>query len=228
MIAKEELNNVVDEGLAIDILKIDEAIFLLNAIGEKTQLINKKAYIRLMSTLQDVLKLRIVTILSRLFEKPKQYPINSIPFAIDFIHTHREDLDIREREQFILSLKNLGMNTNGLLGLHYVELTTKCVEHFNHILPTPDEKTINDLNESIIKLKWQRDKVFVHNEIKDGKYTIAPTIHELKKLIKFAKNFVVAVGWGYLGISYGYGNEWYLDAESELTSLQLKELLKNI
>ncbi len=223
--AKEKLKSIV-EVIAIDIYRSEEAYYLYKEIGENAERINKKGYGGLFNSIQESLKLQLIIRTTRIFEKPKRYTINSIPYALIFIETNKTKLDIFNRLEFKKALSRLGMKVDSILGLHYVEFNERCIKYLTKILPNPVPIEMNELWISLYKTKWQRDKVFVHNEILDENNQITPTFKDLQNLIALAKNYVMAFGWGYLSMAYGTGDDYFLSYESNFASRQMKDLLK--
>lgn len=226
MTDKEKLKSIIEDGIIIDIFRVEEAFYLMKEIERNAIKINDNVYGKLFISIQESLKLQIITRTSRIFEKSKNFRIKSIPFVINFINKHKNDLDIYNRSEYIKALKRLNMNVTGLIDLHYTEFNNKCIEHFLEIVPKPNSSNLNELWDSLYKTKWQRDKVFIHNEILDVKNNIAPSYKEILNLIDFAKYFVIAIGWGYTGTPYGTGENWYLDFESKIAERQMNKLLK--
>lgn len=73
----QTLQNIT-ENIRSDIFRLEEAIYLLEFIGKNAEDINKK-YGILFGRIQFILEEYIINLLSKIFEKPKNYPLNSIP-----------------------------------------------------------------------------------------------------------------------------------------------------
>jgi hypothetical protein len=222
---KERLKSIVD-GIVIDIQGSEEALSLIKVIGNNGENIKAHHYEKLFGRILESLKLQLIVLISRIFEKPKGNDIKSIPFVIGFIESNKDNLDIYNREEYIKSLIRLEMNVTDLIKLNYVEINDKCIEHFRKILPKPKQITLNQLGTTLGITKWQRDKSFVHNEIIEDKNKIGPSIQGILDLIDIAKKFVIAFGWGYTGTPYGTCNEWYLTFDTERVKDQMNKLLK--
>src|SRR5687767_9377930 len=97
MSAKEDLKAHLD-AIVSDVLVADKCHFLLKAISDEAQVINKNDYGDLFSFLQDGLVSVYTLTIGRLFEEQKRYKIRGIPALLDFLDEHRHAIPVPDRK----------------------------------------------------------------------------------------------------------------------------------
>lgn len=192
---KEQILDYLNEGIVLDIIKIDQSLSLLKEIGENADSINKNKMGELFSALQNMLIDVIFIYVSRIFEKPnKKYKIRSIWSIIDLIEKNQNQLRIFERTNFIKSFFSLGIKIPDVSSMTDAELNKAFIQNIKEKVPRPEIDSTNQLYVSLNMLKVTRDKKIAHSEILVDGIEHNPTYKEVDNLVLFARNFVTSVG----------------------------------
>lgn len=80
---------VIVDGVRSDMFKSYEAINLLQMINANAADINASGFGIFFVRLQIILQEQIILLLSKIFEKPDEFPLKSIPAAVKFIEENR-------------------------------------------------------------------------------------------------------------------------------------------
>lgn len=213
----------ITENIRYDIFRCEEAIYLLEYIGLRSEEINEK-YGILFGRIQYILEEQIINLLSIIFEKPKDYPLNSLPELRKHLKNIEEDLKEYEKnsgDNFINSTSKKLLNEIGINAIPEKKLLSgliikKIDNHFGN-----SKELRNRLN------KW-RSKVYAHHErINDTKITLENIfIEEKKQLLNDAKLYLCIVENIYLEmVTVDYEAENYLPIED---SKRAVSILRNL
>jgi hypothetical protein len=153
--------------------------------------------------------------------------MHSIPVVIALLEKHQNDLSITERPNFLRVLNDIGLERNKLEGFQDQKVTQMVVAHFRASLPDISKKNGCALSLSLDAVKSIRDKRIAHDENVTVAKLPPVTWDELNGLLAYAKNFIGAIGWGYLSTAYENGSGGYmLSSDALRTSTAMRRLLK--
>jgi hypothetical protein len=223
---RNQLRDIVSEGLAIDIFEAEESIALSWMIGNNATEINKATFGAFFGSIQRIIGRHGVLAVSRLYEPySKRYPIRSIPAALKALREHAGVLKIEQKHVIGEKLHKDGFASRDLAGISDKEATLRLVESFEHGLPQISKAHIDDLSRMLEGVKEVRDKTIAHHEIVDAGKKPSATYAELDHLIEYAKNFACVVGAGYLSVMYGTADDYILTSDAKRASICLNRML---
>jgi hypothetical protein len=214
---KEELEDIISNGIVLDIFETEQALALENLIGINAAAINEQKFGSLFGSLQVILAKCFILAVNRLYEKPNpRYQIRNIPEALKVLEKYVKEFDIKRRSIVIGKLEELGYDAGQLKKMSDVDLTLKIVKYFSENLPT--QKTLN-------ALKTIRDKAIAHREAIEVSGLKIPSYLKIDQLIDQAIKFVIIVGNGYLGINYEVDGRYFHTSGAKRASRSLRRLL---
>ncbi|MBN3960376.1 hypothetical protein [Nostoc sp. NMS8] len=215
---KDKLEDIVKQGVRIDILDAEEAIKLYEIIGNHKDALTKNNFDNLFGVLQSLLVRNTILSINKIYERPnKKYPPRSLPAAIEILKDNCNELKIEYREQLEYKLNNWGFDRKCLLSLSDSELTNIVAEALSRKLPSKDEiKNIRDV----------RDKRVAHHESIDETKIESIMWRHLDDLLVRAKKIVGVIGNHYLGSLYEIDGKYVLSDNASETSRSLMRLLK--
>ncbi|MEH1941790.1 MAG: hypothetical protein V7L01_16445 [Nostoc sp.] len=215
---KDQLKDIVKQGVTIDILDAEEAIKLYQVIGNHKDALIKDNFDSLFGVLQIVLVKNTILAINKVYEIPKnKYPLRSLPAAIKILKSNRNEFKIEYREQLEYQLNNWGFDRKCLISLSDSELTNIVAEALSTKLPSEDEiKDIRDV----------RDKRVAHHELIDETKISSIMWPHLDDLLARAKKIVGVISNHYLGELYENNGEYVLSYNASETSRSLVRLLK--
>lgn len=199
---RDTFDAIIAKGVAIDIFQAEEALAIDKLIGNEADRINEATFGAFFGSLQVILGRYLILAVNRVFERENsRFQIRSIPAAIKFLQDNAGELQIVQKPRLIRSLKRLGCNAPEIETLSDTDLTLFTADFFSQTLPKPK---LNDsggpFDESLLALKAVRDKSIAHHEVVDLNEFPKATYGDIGELIKYAKGFLSAVGFGYLNI----------------------------
>lgn len=225
--AKLELKAAVNS-LVENIFLADQSYYLLKTSGEFADSINSANFGNLFGFLQSICSDKFILSVTKIFEKENpRYPTYSIPVVIDLLEKHFDVLNICQRPNFLRVLKENGLSDNTLVELSDSALKCKVINHFKSTLPDISKKDNCALSQALDSVKTIRDKRIAHDEKVEITNLPEVTWVELNNLLSYAKNFIGAIGWGYLGHAYEINGEYILSRDAKCTSSAIRRLLKN-
>lgn len=227
---RDKLEDIIRQGVAVDLFHADEALSLDMFVGQQANEINKATFGAFFSSLQIILTRNLILHVARLYEQPKEptkrnpnpYPIRSIRSAIVILKEHGDDLAIEQRPGLIAALARRGAPLDEMEKLSDRELTNYLVSFFErrysaaHLDGAANARTLE-------ALKTMRDKVIAHPEAICLEDIPKPIYAEIDEVVSLAHAFVSAVGFGYLSTVYEAGDGYCLmsgDAKRSTTSLK--------
>ncbi len=200
---RDMFNEIIAKGVAIDIFQAEEVLAIDELIGKEADRINKATFGAFFGSLQIILGRYLILAVNRVFEREdSRYQIRSIPSAIKFLRDNSEKLHVEQRPGLVRSLKGLGCKATNLETVSDPELTLITADFFSQNLPKPELTHSGGLSEALLALKAARDKHIAHNEVVDLNQLPKATYGEIGDLIRYAKEFLSTVGFGYLSIVY--------------------------
>lgn len=215
---KDNLKDIVKQGVIIDILDAEEAIKLYEVIGKHRDALIKDNFDNLFGVLQSVLVKNTILAINKIYEIPKKkYPLRSLPAAIKILKDNYNEWKIEYREQLEEKLTDWGADKKCLISLSDSELTNIVAETLSTKLPSENEiKDIRDV----------RDKRVAHHELIDETEILSIMWPHVDDLLALAKEMVGVIGNHYLGELYEINGEYVLSYNASETSRSLVRLLK--
>jgi hypothetical protein len=226
-ITRDELEDLVKQGLVSDIFKMERAYYLLVAIGEHASTANDRPFGNfgeLFGTFQEALQTEAVLAAARLYDKPSsKYPTRCILGVLDFLEKNHGQLPpIKEIYNLKLALRDLNFSNDDIDLASTTEpaFALALVNHFRAMVNDP--KTLSVVG----ALKTIRDKTIAHNERASG--ISGPTWGGLRKLIDDAKSIVGVLGWAYFSTVYVLNGEYILTSDAQNPSRALRRLVTRL
>jgi len=224
---RDKLEDIVCQGVAVDLYHADEVLSLGRFVGQNANEINNANFGAFFRSLQIILTRNLILHIAKIFEEPnKRYSIRSIPSAIRILRANGDHLAIEQRPGLISALNRLGASLDEMEKLSDRELTNYLASFFEgrYSATHPDGKA----NARALRaLKTMRDKVVAHPEavcLEDMPKTVYAEIDEL---VGLAHAFVSAVGCGYLSTVYAADDgSWLMSGAAKRSTTCLKRLLQ--
>ena len=217
--AEERLKDYLLNGIAKEIFLADEAYALAEEIGRHAEAIHADGFASLFGTLQVSLSDRQTLSITKMFDRPSRYPTRSILAILDMLSTNAELWGIPQRHVLHQELIGAGVERSSVERLSNVALTHAIVNHY--------ENTLTNLYPALMELRQSRDKVIAHNEAIERSLLQSPTWGAAISVVKYAKDFVSTIGFGYLSLFLGSGSGRYcLAHDARRTTIDLRRLLE--
>ena len=206
----EKIKNIT-ESIRSDIFQTEEAIYLLKYIGNNSEKINEN-YGIFFGRIQRILEEYIINLLSKIFEKPKDYPLNSIPALRKHLKHAKDELikfENYKEDNFLNStteslLEKIGINNIQQKSPLSDLIIKKMGQHFGNTKKIRTE------------IKNWRNKVYNHHErlnheAVDLEYI---SLREKTNLLNDAKIYLSIIENIYLDVNtVNYEGEQYLPTE---------------
>ncbi|HEV8363878.1 MAG TPA: hypothetical protein VGQ52_10200 [Gemmatimonadaceae bacterium] len=200
--ARERLNAIVCDGLAVDLYYADEANALYSRIGESAHQIDRATFGAFFGSIQLMLGRYLILSTVRLFDRPtSKYQVRSVPAALRLLRDNRDTLAIEQRHGLVSTLVRRGVARDEVSHLSDIELSDFVVDFFeNRLSSSTPEGAANAC--ALTRLKTARDKVIAHSEVLISESIPSTTFAEMDSLLDLARCFVAAVGFGYLSSAH--------------------------
>ena len=225
MQTRNQIEDIVRNGLVSDIFRMESALFILEKIGDRVSDINdakRGNFSELFGTLQRALNTEAILAVARIYDEPsKRYPTRCIKGVLKHLIDFVDELpEIREPYQLELLLKtrNAPDELINAIRTNPAEFPLLFSNYFNDELVTRH-------SEAMEKLKILRDKAMAHNE---NNSVNGPTWLALSELIEFAKYMLSAIGWAYLSMAYSINGDYILTSDAKRSSIAMSRLLQKI
>lgn len=128
---REKLEDIIRQGVAVDLFHADEALSLDMFVGQHADEINKATFGVFFGSLQIILTRNLILHVAKMYEKPsKRHPTRSIPSAIVILKDHGDDLVIEQRPGLVAALARRGALPGEMKKLSDRELTNYLVTFF--------------------------------------------------------------------------------------------------
>jgi hypothetical protein len=162
-----------------------------------------------------------------MFDPVKKYPTRSIPGTLSLLEANSDLWELSGRQELERMLTEAGTEISGIDCLDNADLTCLVVTHYRNTLPNIKAVDPDDLSMSLAALLQFRDKLLAHNEAIEPKALKEVTWGQATSLVNYAKNFVSAIGLGYLGVHFGgSGGNYFLTGDARRTANGLRRLLR--
>lgn len=213
-----ELREIVIGGLADNILQAEEAITLRAKIGAAATRTDESGLGHLFDRLQIILGRFAILSTCRLFEKESDnYPLQSLPTALNHLRFNAEYLKIENKEFVIKKLIAFGHEENQFEGIPDPWITQLVRKEFADRLPVPGNPESGELSKALDTLRSLHDISMAHPGTTQKPDGLTPAEAGIRTLLEFARDFVETIGKGYLNTD----PEW----DTAKTSGELTRLL---
>jgi AbiU2 len=192
-IVESKLEDILAEGIILDVHEADLANQLATFIGNNTEVLNSE-YPYLFGDLQRIMTVWAFLAIARVFEEknPRSpYPLRTIPEALKLLETG--NILIENRSSVISALNVDEAEKMRFAQASDADFLTLICQYFR--------ERMRILGDAIEKVKEKRDKVVAHREAIDEVDLARPQWGEIDDLIAFAKSFYEVVGEGIIGRS---------------------------
>jgi hypothetical protein len=209
------LGKIVDE-VRSDIFRLDEELGLFQMIGANAVDINEGGFGFFFGRIQIILQDQIILLLFKIFEKPDDFPLMSIP-AIEKLITEYSDsfAQIESKSETALALL-------ARLGCKGIAEDNSITEVF----PKYWRNRFGSMRSVRRKIGTLRSKVSAHHEQVEANLLPDVSLSEVKALLEQAKLFLSVVEATYLDIvTTDYEGHYIVTSESKTASLILRNLL---
>lgn len=227
--ARAKLEAIIADGIAIDLYHAHEARSLDLFISESAEAINKASFGSFFGSIQRICGRYQALSVARMFEHASErFMLRSIPSALAILKEHGHLIPIEQRPGLEKELRHLGADAETISKLQDSELTEFVVKFFEGRLQNLKigERTGREVVDT---LKTVRDKLLAHHEHVDEAVLKRPSYAELEALLQYAKEFLGAVGFGYLSIAYTDDDGTYgLDIDATRSTRCLNRILKSL
>ena len=213
-----ELREIVIEGLADNILQAEEAITLRTKICTTATLTDESELGHLFNRLQIIFERFAILSTCRLFEKESDnYPLQSLPTALNHLRFNAEYLKIENKEFVIKKLMTFGHEENQFEEIPDPWITQLVRKEFADRLPVPGKPESDELSKALDTLKFLHNTPTARPGTAQKSDALTPAEAGIRTLLEFARDFVETIGKGYLNTD----PEW----DTAKTSGELTRLL---
>lgn len=217
-----KLKEIVEYGIAVDILDADRAWFL---VDELCKLELPKSARLFATALKELAIVHLTLAVVKLFEKPKGYPLRNIPQALDLLDRSANELPICHRPAVEARLaRKFGIPS----GLPDAEINLQIVARFRDSLPNCDYKG-TDLKScrTLADLKTWRDKRMAHQEAAQTDTFRNIELAAVGRLLAYAKGFVSVIGLAYTSMAYDSDDgHYFLSDDAKQAALEFRRMVK--
>ena len=206
----------IADGVRSDIFRSEESKLLLQLIGVHASSINQNGFGHFFGRLQIILQEQIVLLLSKIYEKPKNFSLKRIP-AIEKLLRKQGPLLIQlesKNETSILLLKKLGCGR------------IPEDKNITNLFPKYWQNHFGSTKAARKKVYMFRDKIAAHHEQIDANSVPVLNLREVDKLLEQAKLFLAIIESTYLNLeSVDYDGNYFATSNSKTASFILNNLL---
>jgi len=223
---KEQLQDIIKNGVVVDIFEIDELLSLGELISEEAERINAAEFGIFFGSLQNYFHHYLILQAARIFEeKDRKFPTRSIPAAFLILRDNAETLEIEQRPSVLRALVRYGALASESSQLTDKDITLTIVEYFEQRLSTMHPEGINNAK-ALFAIKKIRCKKVVHPEAIAPDKLPSVTFSDIINLVSLAKQFVGIVGIGYFTSIYeDYNGRYTLSNDAKRSTDCLRKLL---
>ena len=180
-----------------DILIADEARAIVKAVDAGKVAIARTSFEPVFRSLRAYAIEEIILAVTRLFERSgRQYPLRSLPAAIDLFESHAATLTLAEPSLLRTPLEVLRLWSPGIERMAEPERVHRLADMLRTCMP----QTMS--HPALDSLKTIRDKALAHHENVAAASIPRTTWEPIDEMIRYAKCAVAAIAGGYLSIGY--------------------------
>jgi len=207
--AKAGLDEIICDGVALDVFHADQARLLLEELDGFVERINQTGVgKRFFANLQIILERDLVLSLARLYERySPRNPGRTLCAAIHHIATHAASLQIPNRKAVLDFLARCGVSPHELEQVSDQELSLTLVKHLESRIPQADLSSTSPLDQALARLKTVRDTAIAHHDAVSPSSLLIPGWPQLVTLIDLARETVMLIAGSYLSVGYGLEND---------------------
>jgi hypothetical protein len=180
----------IADGIRLDIFKSYEAINLLQLVSVSAPYINDSGFGIFFGRFQIILQEQIILLLSKIYEKPDEFPLKSIPAAEKFIAENKQAfIQIESNDETVhMLLRKLGYK---MAKRDDTVTDVFCKYWQNHI---------GEMKLARQKIETLRSKISAHHE--NINVIILPdvSVSEIMELLERAKIFLAIIDSAYLDL----------------------------
>jgi hypothetical protein len=216
--AEVGLDDIVSEGVALDVFEADQARLLLEELDRFVEEINQTGIGKqFFANLQCILQRDLVLGLSRLYAPySARNPGRSLPAAVHHIETHAVELRVWHRRSVLDFLTTHGESHPAIEALSDERLSLILTSRLALNMARADSTSGRPRDDALAHLKAVRDKRVAHHDRVDHSSLLIPGWNHLVDLINDARGTVEMVADAYLRVSYNLAS----DAKSAARSLR--------
>ena len=224
---KAKLEDIIREGVAVDLYHVEEVLSLDDSIGREADRINTATFGAFFGSLQIILGRFLILQVARMFEQPNsRYPIRSIPAAISVLQECSDGLVIEQRPGLLHRLSRAGASIQSLVSLSDPDLTRFVADFFARQLSESDPEGVQNAH-ALLALKTVRDKNVAHPEAIPVEDLPKTTFADIDQLVALAKSFVSAVAFGYFSTVYDADDGYsFISSDAKRSTICLERLLQ--
>lgn len=226
---KDELAQLLQDGVVSDIAKAERAYALLAVVGQHAEAINasKRNYGELFGTVQHLAAAETLISVARLYDRPsRKYPTRCLRALLEQLENQADALPpIVDKFNLWRDLARQGMSRAAIDELKRSsdrDITRALVAFLRSRLDNPETA------QAVDRIKLVRDKAIAHNEDIKAYGASGPTWTSVLALLSVAKDVVGVVGWAYLSIVYMHEGEYQLTSDAKRPSRAMQRLLEDL
>jgi AbiU2 len=207
--AEVGLDDIVSEGVALDLFEADLARLLLEELDRFVEQINQTGIGKhFAANLQRILQRDLVLGLSRLYAPySDRNPGRSLPAMLHHIETHAAELRVWQRESLIDFLTARGESRPTIEAFSDEHLSLSLSSHLGMHVARADATSGRPGDEALARLKTVRDKRVAHHDRVSHSSLLIPGWPHLVDLIDGARAMVEMVADTYLRVGYNLAGD---------------------
>jgi hypothetical protein len=230
MVVKDDLKDLLENGIVLEIFTVDQAIFTNQLILDHNKKLIDLRVNNIFGFFQSSVIDKIILSLSKIYEKPNpRYEIRSIPVALEVINKNIENLDITNVYQFKMKLPYFEIDDKQISSISTKDLLKLFLEKIQDKISNSNTIDGYSFNKNYEPIKTLRDKVISHREKINISDIDLPTWQGIKELLLLAKKIVGIIGISFLNIAYESDEGKYLlEDDAKRIEIQFNQMLKKI
>lgn len=181
----------------------EDARAMADVIARHSKHLNDRGWGPAFHFLQVILGNELSLAISRLFDRPKNYPTQSIPAVLAFLEEEGPRLQtVRRRVLESHLTSSAGAASPDWSSLTDAVLTQRLVQRLRSDLPDAKKIDSRTVSDAYSKFQFRRDKEVAHSERVYVGDRLIPAWSEAEPVLQFAKKFLAIVGEGYTDRTY--------------------------
>ena len=220
--ARTVLDDIVCDGVALDVYQADQARLLLEDLDGFLEQINRTGIgKRFFANLQGILQRELVLSVTRIYEPfSERNPGRTLRAATHHIAAHARELRLVDRTSVTDFLVGRGESRSSLECCSEDRLSLLLAADLEAHLPQADTRSSRQLDKALNQLKMVRDKRIAHHDRVSHSTLLVPGWLHIWELINSARETTVLLAHAYLSVGYS------LESDAKQASQSLRGLLK--